>query len=153
MSERQRVRGTAVDSWFCEARGNLVSNTVMPPFIPHNLENPFRVFRVFRGSLATFLEFIIQPRKSRKARNLICRPYKAALFLLAQPLKTYNGVSKKHQKSTASKCHAFKVYLAFFVLLLPTFIDILQQRLLRVGHMLYRQLLRQIDVARRNGFH
>ena len=28
MSERQRVRGTAVDSWFCEARGNLVSNTV-----------------------------------------------------------------------------------------------------------------------------
>ena len=54
MSERQRVRGTAVDSWFCEARGNLVSNTVMPPFIPHNLENPFRVFRVFRGSFYKF---------------------------------------------------------------------------------------------------
>ena len=69
MSERQRVRGTAVDSWFCEARGNLVSNTVMPPFIPHNPENSFRVFRIFRGSLATFLEFIIQPRKSRKARK------------------------------------------------------------------------------------
>ena len=33
MSERQRVRGTAVDSYFCESRGNLVSNTVMPPFI------------------------------------------------------------------------------------------------------------------------
>ena len=88
MSERQRVRGTAVDSWFCESRGNLVSNTVMPPFIPHNLENPFRVLRIFRGSLATFLEFIIQPRKSRKARNLICRSHKPALFLLAQPLKT-----------------------------------------------------------------
>ena len=54
MSERQRVRGTAVDSWFCEARGNLVSNTVMPPFIPHNLENPFRFFRVFRGSFYKF---------------------------------------------------------------------------------------------------
>ena len=33
MSERQRVRGTAVDSCFGEARGNLASNTVMPPFI------------------------------------------------------------------------------------------------------------------------
>ena len=33
MSERQRVRGTAVDSCFCEARGNLVSNAVMLPFI------------------------------------------------------------------------------------------------------------------------
>ena len=48
MSERQRVRGTAVDSYFCESRGNLVSNTVMPPFIL--FINPFRVFRVFRGS-------------------------------------------------------------------------------------------------------
>ena len=52
MSERQRVRGTAVDSCFCESRGNLVSNTVMPPFIKKllALENLFRVFRVFRGS-------------------------------------------------------------------------------------------------------
>ena len=33
MSERQRVRGTAVESYFCESRGNLVSNTIMPPFI------------------------------------------------------------------------------------------------------------------------
>ena len=33
MSERQRVRGTAVDSCFCEARGNLVSNAVMLAFI------------------------------------------------------------------------------------------------------------------------
>ena len=33
MSERQRVRGTAIASFFCESRGNLVSNTVMPPFI------------------------------------------------------------------------------------------------------------------------
>ena len=33
MSERQRVRGTAVASYFCESRGNLVSNTIMPPFI------------------------------------------------------------------------------------------------------------------------
>ena len=54
MSERQRVRGTAVDSYFCESRGNLVSNTVMPPFIPPNLKNPFRVFRVFRGSFYKF---------------------------------------------------------------------------------------------------
>ena len=37
MSKRQRVRGTVVDSCFGETRGNLVSNTVMPPFIPHNL--------------------------------------------------------------------------------------------------------------------
>ena len=33
MSERQRVRGTAVDSHFCESCGNLVSNAIMPPFI------------------------------------------------------------------------------------------------------------------------
>ena len=33
MSERQRVRGTAAVSCFCESRGNLVSNTVMPPFM------------------------------------------------------------------------------------------------------------------------
>ena len=32
MSERQRVRGTAVGSYFCEPSGNLVSNKVMPPF-------------------------------------------------------------------------------------------------------------------------
>ena len=37
MSERQRVRGTAAASYFCESRGNLVSNTVMPPFIPKRL--------------------------------------------------------------------------------------------------------------------
>ena len=45
MSERQRVRGTAIASFFCESRGNLVSNTVMPPFIQKlpPLENP-RVF-------------------------------------------------------------------------------------------------------------
>ena len=56
MSERQRVRGTAVDSCFCESRGNLVSNTVMPPFIKKllALENLFRVFRVFGGSLYKF---------------------------------------------------------------------------------------------------
>ena len=48
MSERQRVRGTAVDSYFCESRGNLVSNTVMPPFIPHNLlKTPFAFFVCF----------------------------------------------------------------------------------------------------------
>ena len=43
------------DSYFCETRGNLVSNTVMPPFIQKLLapKKPFRVFRVFRGSLAT----------------------------------------------------------------------------------------------------
>ena len=68
MSERQRVRGTAVDSCFCESRGNLVSNTVMPPFIQRRLGlKPFRVFRVFRGSLATSLECIIQLRKSYNA--------------------------------------------------------------------------------------
>ena len=42
MSERQRVRGTAIASFFCESRGNLVSNTVMPPFIQKllALDNP-----------------------------------------------------------------------------------------------------------------
>ena len=42
MSERQRVRGTAIASFFCESRGNLVSNTVMPPFIQTllALDNP-----------------------------------------------------------------------------------------------------------------
>ena len=57
MSERQRVRGTAVDSRFCESRGNLVSNAIMPPFIQKFLfpDKPFRVFRVFRGSLSTNL--------------------------------------------------------------------------------------------------
>ena len=49
MSERQRVRGTAVDSWFCEARGNLVSNTVMPPFIQKLIAQniPFASFVYF----------------------------------------------------------------------------------------------------------
>ena len=49
MSERQRVRGTAVDSSFCEARGNLVSNTVMPPFIQKllGLKSPFAYFVYF----------------------------------------------------------------------------------------------------------
>ena len=50
MSERQRVRGTAVDSYFCESRGNLVSNTVMPPFIQKFLA--LKPFRAFRGSLS-----------------------------------------------------------------------------------------------------
>ena len=49
------------------------------------IQKPFRVFRVFRGSLATSLEFIIQPRKSRKARKLICHAQKPALFLLKTP--------------------------------------------------------------------
>ncbi len=42
MSERQRVRGTAAASCFCESRGNLVSNTVMPPFMQKLLvqDNP-----------------------------------------------------------------------------------------------------------------
>ena len=90
MSERQRVRGTAVYSYFCDSLANLVSNTVMPPFIQKllSLETPFRVFRVFRGSLATSLEFIIQPRNSRKARKLICPSRKPSLFLLSQALKT-----------------------------------------------------------------
>ena len=37
---------------FFEALTNLVSNTVMPPFMqkPLALKKPFRVFRVFRGS-------------------------------------------------------------------------------------------------------
>ena len=73
MSERQRVRGTAVESYFCESRGNLVSNTVMPPFIQRllALKKTFRVFRVFRGSLSTSHRFIIQPRKTRKALKSI----------------------------------------------------------------------------------
>ena len=50
MSERQRVRGTAVDSCFCESRGNLVSNTFMPPFIQKFLA--LKPFRAFRGSLS-----------------------------------------------------------------------------------------------------
>ena len=56
MSERQRVRGTAVASYFCESRGNLVSNKVMPPIIQKLLtfESTFRVFRVFRGSFYKF---------------------------------------------------------------------------------------------------
>ena len=45
MSERQRVHGTAVESYFCESRGNLVSNTIMPPFIL--LKTPFASFAVF----------------------------------------------------------------------------------------------------------
>ena len=44
MSERQRVHGTAVESYFCESRGNLVSNTIMPPFIL--LKTPFASFAV-----------------------------------------------------------------------------------------------------------
>ena len=67
---------------FCESRANLVSNTVIPPFrqkLPaQNI--PFRVFRAFRGSLATSLEFIIQPRKSRKARKIKTPPARASLY-------------------------------------------------------------------------
>ena len=67
MSERQRVRGTAIASFFCESRGNLVSNTVMPPLIPYNPENPFRVFRVFRGSASIAPPFLLsQPLKAYK---------------------------------------------------------------------------------------
>ena len=49
MSERQRVRGTAVTSGFCESRGNLVSNASMPPFIQNllSLEAPFAFFVYF----------------------------------------------------------------------------------------------------------
>jgi hypothetical protein len=46
MSERQQVRGTAADSWFCESRGNLVSNAVMPPFIL--LKTLFAFFEVLQ---------------------------------------------------------------------------------------------------------
>ena len=42
MSERQRVHGTAVVSCFCESRGNLVSNTVMPS--KYMLLKPFSRF-------------------------------------------------------------------------------------------------------------
>ena len=45
MSERQRVRGTAADSWFCESRGNLVSNAVVLPFIL--LKTLFAFFAIF----------------------------------------------------------------------------------------------------------
>ena len=48
MSERQRVHETAVVSCFGESRGNLVSNTVMPPFVQklQALKNPFVYFAV-----------------------------------------------------------------------------------------------------------
>ena len=48
MSERQRVHGTAVVSCFGESRGNLVSNTVMPPFVQklQALKIPFVYFAV-----------------------------------------------------------------------------------------------------------
>ena len=61
MSERQRVHVTAVGSCFCESRGNLITNTVMLPFLQKllALASPFRVFRVFRGALASSLHFII----------------------------------------------------------------------------------------------
>ena len=60
MSERQRVRGTAVDSCFCEARGNLVSNTVMPPFIQKllALESPFASFVYFAVRFIPFLTLV-----------------------------------------------------------------------------------------------
>ena len=61
MSERQRVRGTAVDSYFCEARGNLVSNTVMPPFMQKRLT--LSRFSCISRFVRTSLEFIIQPQK------------------------------------------------------------------------------------------
>ena len=56
MSERQRVRGTAAASCFCESSGNHVSNTIMPPFIQKllALKNSFRVFRAFHGSFYKF---------------------------------------------------------------------------------------------------
>ena len=46
LSERQRVRRTAVASWFCELRGNLVSNAVMLPFIL--LKTHFAFFAVLQ---------------------------------------------------------------------------------------------------------
>ncbi|NCB78199.1 MAG: hypothetical protein EOM42_14125 [Negativicutes bacterium] len=64
MSERQRVRGTAVDSCFCESRGNLVSNTFMPPFIL--FINHFAPFACF-GVRPAPLRFIIHPREARKS--------------------------------------------------------------------------------------
>ena len=56
MSERQRVRGTAVESYFCESRGNLVSNTVMPPFIEKflGLKSPFASFVYFAVRFINF---------------------------------------------------------------------------------------------------
>ena len=67
MSERQRVRGTAVDSCFCESRGNLVSNTVMPPL------------KWFRRTVP-----LNHKALSRFSRFVIPLP-----FLLFQTLKTY----------------------------------------------------------------
>ena len=71
MSERQRVRGTAVVSRFCESRGNLVSNTVMPLLLQNLLfpNKPFRVFRAFRGSLLSSLQFIIRHEKDEMIKK------------------------------------------------------------------------------------
>ena len=65
MSERQRVRGTAVSSYFCEARGNLVSNTVMPPFIQKllGLKSPFAYFAYFA------VRFIISAIEKKQASS------------------------------------------------------------------------------------
>ena len=51
MSERQRVRGTAVDSYYCESRENLGSNTVIPPFI------------LFINLFACFAHFAVRYRR------------------------------------------------------------------------------------------
>ena len=51
MSERQRVRETAVDSYYCESRENLGSNTVIPPFI------------LFINLFACFAHFAVRYRR------------------------------------------------------------------------------------------
>ena len=67
MSKRQRVRGTVVDSCFGETRGNLVSNTVMLPFIQKllALENPFAHFAYFAVRYPPPV-FLSQPLKACK---------------------------------------------------------------------------------------
>ena len=66
---------------FCESRGNLVSNTIMPPFIEKflGLKSPFASFVYFRGSIATSLQFIIQQQKAGFTRNNVLA--KPAFFL------------------------------------------------------------------------
>ena len=96
MSERQRVRGTAVDSWFCEARGNLVSNTVMPPFIQKllALENPFAPF-------AHFAYFAVR--------------YPPPVFL-SQPLNAYKFWYRIKNEAPATSAEASLLYTCFFML-------------------------------------
>ena len=90
MSERQRVRGTAVDSWFCEARGNLVSNTVMPPFIQKllALENPFASFVYFAVRIPRQFSYLSLSTLISSGIELRTRP----LQLLQRP-RSYTLVS------------------------------------------------------------